>query len=127
MDIFSLESLLGKKIENIEIFLDKDYPNQHNILEKIVFYLDNKALSIEPIINSDEIKISIYNVKREVLQDNELHILSKFIGTHLNYTWNCINTKGYFDIFLMSFHNLTPDLMILSEGSSLKLFFLQQI
>ena len=126
MEVFSLESLLGKKIENIEIFLDKDYPNQHNILEKIVFYLDNKALILKPIADTDEIKIDICDVKNIAPQTNQPHILSKFIGSNLNYTWNATNIKGYFDVFLMSFHNLTPDLMILSEGSSLKLFFLQQ-
>jgi hypothetical protein len=126
MDSLVLENLLGKKIENIEIFLKNDNTYQYTILEKVIFYLDDKALILTPVVDTDEIKIDVYDAEKTVFQTTQPHILSKFIGLNLNYTWNGINTKGYFDVFLMSFHNLTPSLMILSEGSSLKLFFLEQ-
>ena len=55
-----------------------------------------------------------------------INILSKFIGSPLMYTWEANNTKGYMDVFLMAFNDLKPDFLILSEGSQLKLFFLEQ-
>ena len=89
--------------------------------ETIYFCFDNDAIKLTALPDTDEIDIQLLNdySKNEMFAET---ILEGLIGRQLTYTWHCENTNNYFDAFLLSFTYLKPNIMVLSEGSCLKLF-----
>jgi hypothetical protein len=116
------EDFWGEVLTSCYISYNTDFVPCWNevLMDKIVFYFGQKALHITPLVDSDEIRITL-NLEEQKEQSILPSFISKYIGKQLTSTWECINITDYFDVFMMAFTNLHPAILIFSEGSSLKL------
>lgn len=118
-------NLIGKKNVDIKIIPDKELSNLSNkiLADKIyILFDDDSYLEIIPLIDTDEINI-MYNTKFDNADSNSyVSVLEEFRGKEITLYWNTTNSNGYFDCFMLAFGNLHPSLIILSEGSVLKMF-----
>lgn len=121
-----ISDCLGEILHNV-YFIESTFSvkNNKNVFDEIVFIFETQQLRILPNIDTDEILFFVEKPE-EGFMLKKVSVFSAYIGKTLNLTWNCFNSKGYFDILILSFHQLHPSIMILSEGSSLKVTFLQK-
>lgn len=123
-----MDKLLGLKVTAIKIIRNKDFKSDNNavLADKIIIGIENQYIVITPLADTDEINVQI--AKKIIQNDSSFleEIFPQFVGFTLGYTWKAVNSRGYFDCFIIAFGSLKPDLIILSEGSVLKLFLTQQ-
>lgn len=130
MDKINFENYLGQKLSRVVAGLNNIFLTKNNeiLADEIIFEFEKFRLRILPIQDTDEIELKISeSVTENLVSYTELELLNKFVGKKLTYTWNCINSNGYFDAFMISFDLLHPNLIILSEGSVLKIFETNQL
>ena len=99
------------------------------MFDEIIFVFEKCKLRILPICDTDEIGVECLeeiNTEAPELAENTT-ILNAHVGKTLSMTWNCVNANGYFDLYALGFDELHPSVMILSEGSALKLFGITKI
>ena len=119
-----LKDFLGEKIkviygiQNIDFHSNEDY----FFFNKIIIATDRGNIYLSPLVDSDEVQIEISQKPDHILNDEKTEILADFYGEKINYTWTGINTNGYEDVFMISLKDLKPSVLILAEGSVLKLF-----
>jgi hypothetical protein len=115
-----------QKLSRIEIKYNSDFVSVKNeiLAEEITFFFETCKLTVLPRIETDEIAVSFNMIeKSEKLKPlPEEKLFPEFIGKSIGYMWNCVNSNGYSDVFIIGFGHLHPSILILSEGSCLKLF-----
>ncbi|MGZ5243406.1 MAG: DUF6334 family protein [Bacteroidia bacterium] len=119
-----IEEFYGEGVTQIYIKKPEDFTEgNHLIVESIVFEFSSKRIKFTPIIDSDEIEVSLSITNLDELDSYDTQdMFSEYIGKTLGYTWQCINSNGFRDMYIIGLENLHPSIIILSEGSSLKLF-----
>jgi hypothetical protein len=118
-------NFIAKKIVDIKIILDKEFTNLSDkiLADKIyILFQDDSHLEIIPLTDTDEIDVIYCNVLNNLNLNNYVSTLEEFKGKEITLYWNTTNSNGYFDCFMLAFDNLHPSLIILSEGSVLKMF-----
>ncbi len=127
----SVGDCLGEKLTRIFVKSNTVFLSANNeiLVDEIVLVLEESKLRILPIQDTDEISVEVSEYQKLEKSElySELNILNKYLGSKLSITWNCRNTNNYFDIFIIGLKHLHPSLIILSEGSVLKLFGVEQI
>jgi hypothetical protein len=120
--------VLGQKITSIKIVPCKDFDNPDNeiLADKIFICCSKTYLVVTPLCDTDELKVEEFKEELNLQQLHTESILSEFTGAKVGYTWEGINSNGYLDVFIIACENLHPSILILSEGSCLKLFLVKQ-
>lgn len=122
----NIEDCLGEKVSQILIKPEIVFISADNeiIAEEILVLLEKSKLRILPIQDTDEISVECLEIDNTENDSDFLSVtlLDEYIGEMLSESWKCVNSRGYFDLFILGFYFLHPSLMILSEGSTLKLF-----
>lgn len=125
----NIAMLLGKQIKAIKLVPDTVFEayDDEILADEVIIDLGEYLLSILPLPDTDELKVQI--IERPAYRGNVRAepILKQYINAKLSYTWEGVNTNGYQDVFMVAFDTLTPAIMILCEGSVLKLFEFQQV
>jgi hypothetical protein len=121
-------NILSQKITSIKMIPCEGFDNSDNELlaDKIFIRCSKTSLVITPLCDTDELKIEEFKEELNVQQFHTEDILSEFVGAKVGYTWEGINSNGYLDVFIIACKNLHPSILILSEGSCLKLFLVKQ-
>lgn len=125
----SINNHFGEKLSRVLVKQATDFISLDNyvLADEIIFLLEKGFIQILPIIDTDELVVEFFDLN-ETINFNEFETFSThFTGRGLSAIWNCVNTNGYSDLFIISFNNLHPSLLVLSEGSSLKLFDANQL
>ena len=121
-----IENYWGEKLIKVLVKPNDDFisPSDGILADEIIFLFENFQLKISAIVDTDEIDLKIIERENSKIDNSyiEHKTLNNFIGKRLSQTWECFNSKNYFDLFIIGFVQLHPNLMILSEGSSLKIF-----
>ena len=131
MKIKGTENCFGEKLSRILIKPDTEFFTQDAwiMADEIVFVFEKSKLQIHPLQESDEIKVSLseYADGEELDGFAELKALEKYIGQELLMTWSATNSNNCFDSLMVAFNYTHPNLIILSEGSVLKVFDISQM
>ena len=123
--MMEIEEFLGEKVTKILTKLNVIYtPSKGEALvDEAIFLFETRLMRILPVDDTDEIRIDCSKMddfkNRRSLKP--LPGLDQYIGKTLSSAWNCTNTRGYFDMFVLGFYYLNPTLIFLSEGGVLKL------
>jgi len=125
---FGIDNFLGEEL----LFAKVQY-DQHTVpvlyekstVDTIQLYFKVGIIQISCLTDTDEIKLTftkdkISQKKRNIEADR--NIFKQYIGKKLNQVWTCVNSSGYFDLYILSFSYLYPNISIVSETSGLKLF-----
>jgi hypothetical protein len=111
-----IEDFWGQQLINTEI--NTSYSTKE--IEKITLGFPTKSIIITPLSGTDEIEVEFSSLP--LLTSKTTNILSPYIGKKLGMIWNCTNLRGYFDMYIVGFEQLHPNILILCEGSALLLF-----
>lgn len=124
----NIEKLIGEKLSKVLIKRNAIFEStdNHIFADEIYFVFKNDCLYISPITESDEIGFEILNISENKSLDQLENILLQFNDKKLGEFWNCTNSRDYFDAFILGFDRLHPSIIILSEGSVLKIFQAKQ-
>lgn len=119
-----LNDYIGNVIKYIEIKINTDFISNNDdvFVDEITLIFDDFEVLITPDIDTDEIilkKIMKRNLETAVIPNN---IFDKYVNKKIQMIWKGINTQGYLDLLTFGFNQLKPDILILSEGSVLKIF-----
>jgi hypothetical protein len=125
---FDIDNFLGEEF----LFAKVQY-DQHAVpvlyekstIDTIQLYFKVGVIQISSINDTDEIKLTFIQDKTNQKKRNieaDRNIFKKYIGKKLNQVWTSINSSGYFDLCILSFSYLDPNILIVSETSGLKLF-----
>lgn len=120
-----INHLFGKEVTNIKII--EETIDDLKFINEIKIYFAHQNIIIRPLSNTDELKISFSknkDIEQVSLQENTL---SKLIGKKLTFAWEGYNANGYLDVCILSFEYLTPNILFLSEGSSIKIFCIDKV
>ncbi len=123
-----LEDLLGERILSIKALNDES-KNANNMVQADIIFIrtEHHFIEIVPITDSDELDWNIYKGEPEKFKNcTSIDNISLDVNSKLNYTWFGTNTNGYSDLIAFALNSLKPSLIILCEGSVLKLFHAQQ-
>ncbi|MFZ4797325.1 MAG: DUF6334 family protein [Bacteroidia bacterium] len=112
-EIILPQKIKGIKLSNLEFY------NLEGSFEKISIILEFQVIDFTPLIDTDEIDIQI-NSNKDVEDYFISENFEKYVNKEILTFWKCVNSQGYFDLFIFSIDSLTPTFSILSEGSSLK-------
>lgn len=115
--------MLNNEISEIIIKLDSDIISLNSKIfaeSIIILFSDSSYLEILPLIDTDEISINHFKKFDSENIIGSVSFLREFIGKKISLYWNTNNSNGYHDCFMFAFDNLHPSLVILSEGSVLK-------
>ena len=125
----TIDEYIGKRLRQLYVKQNVEFTSLENfvIADEIVFDLGNNFIRIVPIIDTDELAVE-YLGESDLIDTRQLKpILPGFVGKALSAVWSCVNEKGYSDMLILSFENLHPSILVLSEGSSLKVFQANQV
>jgi hypothetical protein len=111
-----IEDFWGEQLINTEVITS--YSTKE--IEKITLGFLNKSIIITPVSETDEIEVEFSSLP--LLTSKTTTMLSPYIGKKLGMIWNCTNLRGYFDMYIVGFEQLHPNILILCEGSALLLF-----
>lgn len=117
-----LKEILGKQVDAISRLPDKllERETAEILADKIFLKIGNTALAILPITETDELETKLIEAT-QIQEEHQLeNILEQHYNKKLSCVWKATNWKGYRDVVLLSFDNLIPAVLILSEGSGLK-------
>jgi hypothetical protein len=109
---------------------DKTFTASELCLDRIEFIFATQTLTLMPIVDTDEIELTITETSNIDLCDRQEcspEFGRSMIGKPLQTLWQCENSQGYQDQIILAFGTLQPSLSILSEGSVLKVFQYQTI
>lgn len=125
----TIQDCIGETLSKILIRQIKEFASPDNTIfaDEISFLLEKTWLRILPIIDTDELVVEYFDAAERGNFDGYKAYSTDFAGKKLSAIWHCQNTNGYADLFIVSFHYLQPSLLILSEGSALKLFAANQL
>jgi|NOAtaT_7_FD_contig_21_7102455_length_950_multi_6_in_0_out_0_1 hypothetical protein len=118
-----IEDFWGEKLTNVEIIHSEDIDfTRIKEIKKISLGFGSKSITITPISDTDEVKVELIN--KPTLGNNleEANIFTCYIGKKLGIIWESTNIRGYFDMYIIGFEYLHPNILILCEGSALLLF-----
>lgn len=124
------EDCWGQKLSQILIKPNKDFSPVENekLADEIIFVFEKNEVRILPVIDTDELSVTWFSCENTSPTEHgeTTPIPNAYIGKSLSMTWDCVNANGYFDLYAIGFDQLHPNILILSEGSVLKLFFARQ-
>lgn len=107
--------------QNVEkIILTRDV--ESNDIDKIIVVFKFNCIQIVPLVDTDEIDLIVCNLDEIELNGSEDYSFDDYNNSEFCFSWNAINSNGYYDTIILGFNFLHPNLLILSEGSCLKLF-----
>jgi len=109
-----------QKIRNIQC-VESEFEGLEKSFEKISFILDFQQIDLYPINDTDEIEIIVTNINDSIKRTSN-QFLDQLIGKSVFTTWKCVNSQGYFDLFILGIETIRPTVSILCEGSSLKVW-----
>lgn len=127
---------IGKPLISISVWESKEFGSDELCLEKVKLDFQGTRFILNPIVDTDEIEITLenYQYSRTPLQimhedwGAERPIWSDaFIGKKLQTVWVCENSQGYRDQIIFAFDHLHPSFSFVAEGSVIKVFSLEQI
>lgn len=126
-----IDQLVGERLLTIRVKVNEDFLSDDNVLlaDEINFVFEKNAIKILPNQDTDEIIIQLLN-KQQIENLNfqeKATFAEKFADKKLTFFWKGNNSNGYFDFIALSFYQLHPNLIILSEGSVLKFFEATQL
>lgn len=112
---------IGQELTAVAITEDKEFKSDELCLDEIQFIFKDTAITLTPIIDTDEIQIN---------QENNLNFSAidtpvwckDFLGKKLMTLWVCENDQGYQDQVIFAFENLRPSIAFVAEGSVIKAF-----
>jgi hypothetical protein len=87
-----------------------------------LWFFFNKSIIITPINETDELKVELSNQPTLNIESGKANLFSPYVGKKLGMIWNCTNLRGYFDMYIIGFEYLHPNILILCEGNALLLF-----
>ncbi len=127
----TIDDFLGEEIKFIDVKRDKYFPGtaqEKSMIDEILVHFADKSIVIVPVAETDEIKVTFSKRKNtnEGIDTLEQNILSKYIGKTFNQVWNCVNSNGYFDLYILGFSYLDPSVLVLCEGSTLRILELKR-
>ena len=126
-----IEDCWGEKLSHFLVKPNTDYfpPQNEHLADEVFFVFEKSKIHILPLPDTDELSVECleYDNTKGSGPEGMVTIVNNYIGKSLSMTWNCFNANGYLDLFAIGFDQLHPNLMILSEGSVLKLFDVMQI
>lgn len=125
----TIDDCLGEKLSEILIKPNKDFVSPDHIVlaDEINFLLEKTLIRILPVIDTDELVVAYFDwAEMQNLDDCQTYSTA-FTSKKLSAIWHCQNTNGYADLFIVGFQHLQPSLLILSEGSVLKIFAAKQL
>ena len=116
-----LDTLVGQQLRKIFIKPNQEFTSENMLFDEIVFCFSESRMKVYPLPETDEIGVKISSSSLEFIHASyeESYFVEK--DKYLNTFWLCTNGQGYFDLFILSFDYLHPSIMILSEGTVLKL------
>ncbi len=115
----SVQLAVGSVLKGAWAWACEDFLDKELALDRIVLEFGNTTLVLEPLTDTDEIKISIRPSPVDPVPRGE-PFLEEFVGQSLRSYWTCNNDRGYFDLLVLGFELFQPAIGVLSEGSSLK-------
>ena len=122
---------IGEKLSQILVKKEELIcsPEDFILAEEIIFLFETTMIRILPLADTDELTVEYVDIVKEEKAEyfEALTLMPQYIGRKLSVVWNCVNTNGYSDMFIVGFDNLHPSLCIVSETSCLKLFEATQI
>jgi hypothetical protein len=121
---------IGAPLLSIAIQEDKTFTASELCPDRIEFIFATQTLTLTPIVDTDEIELTIAensNIDLCDRQECSPELGRSMIGKPLQTLWHCENSQGYQDQIIFAFGTLQPSLSILSEGSVLKVFQYQTI
>ncbi len=124
------ELSIGEPLLAIVIQEDKTFTGEELCLDRIDFIFATQTLTLTPIVDTDEIELTITETSNVDLCDRQEcspEFGRSIIGKPFQTLWHCENLQGYQDQIILAFGTLKPSLSILSEGSVLKVFRYQTI
>jgi Family of unknown function (DUF6334) len=96
----------------------------HESVGRLVLDFDQVSLVVEANSDVDTIEIGVedrHSMSREDYIDASRSVpWSKFVGEPFGWGWLAINQQGYCDSILLSFHGITPQLLLNVIASSIK-------
>ena len=126
IDMESLENLLGQKVSKIRGVLNLDFQSgaKVRLLDEVYILLEMHYIRISTIPETDEVSVDArsngeFQPSRTLVDVESCHDLA---GSTFSEYWKCTNSRGYFDLMVLGFQRLHPSLVVLCEGSALKLF-----
>lgn len=111
-------TVLGQKLQGINLKKSMFQSTEQIIAAEIEMVFETHKLVIRPLCDTDEVEYEYILLT----ENSPFEIFHPFSGRKLSSVWQCRNNNGYFDMLGIGFDELHPALLILSEGSSLKLF-----
>ncbi len=117
---------IGQALTAVSIFEDKEFAGNELCCDKVQLFFENIALTLLPIIDTDEIEITQEsNVAVSAAQTP--FWCQNLLGKKLMTLWVCENDQGYQDQVIFAFGNLRPCVAFIAEGSVIKAFRHEQI
>ena len=118
-----VENFYGENLTSIWIDFNTDIlsGNDTIISNEISFLFNDSGFTVKPIFESDEIQISLVEDLKLIKGTESKNILSNKFQS-LDFCWQGINSRGYFDVLLLSFDYLIPSIAIVSQMGVLELY-----
>ncbi|MES2728432.1 MAG: DUF6334 family protein [Bacteroidota bacterium] len=113
------ELILPQQIKGFT-YVESDFDNSEQSFDCFSLVLAFQTIDFLPIVDTDEIEIRIRKNDDTSIEYISNQDWNEYIGKEIKTFWKCINSQGYFDLFIFSIDSLTPTFSILSEGSSIK-------
>jgi len=107
-------------------YIESEFSGKTRSFDQITFFLDFQRIDFYSVNDTDEISVKVSNIKNHIIRESNNLFPDYFIGQELYITWKCINSQGYFDLFVIGIGTIRPTICILSEGSSLKVLKLEK-
>ncbi len=124
-DRWCFESVLGQELKYSEYKLNSDFASGNNslFLDFLKLHFEEHIVVITPNNDIDEIEVEIFLKDEQTTPQlsSSNFFPDEFTGSRLGYTWQGINTNGYSDVLIFAFNNLIPSMLVLCEGSCLKI------
>ena len=124
----TLNSLHGKEFLKVSGARFLGLPDDDFRYESISLHLDRKIISLVVDADNDEILISLLD--DHLITDKKCYVqipaLEKFVGKKISWMWSCTSWLGYRDAILISFGEFFPDVIIVSSGSAIEVFSVEQ-
>src|SRR5688572_33259358 len=116
--MITIDECIGEKLLQLRVKRVAEFASAENcvLADEIVFKLENNSIRIVPLTDTDELVTEFLDESGSVDTSEFETILPGLIGKTLSAVWSCVNENGYSDMFVLSFENLHPSLLVLSEG-----------
>lgn len=112
---------IGQELKALSITEDKEFQSDELCFSKVQFIFKDTAITLTPIIDTDEIDITQESNVNFSTVDTPIWC-KHFLGKKLMTLWVCENDQGYQDQVIFAFENLHPSISFVAEGSAIKAF-----